>query len=276
MTATGLLELRAGRFRMLTWGEGDETVLFLHGLTGVAEAWLPTVRLLSPGRRYVALDQRGHGQSPADPGLDYSAGAFVRDAVEAIEQIGAPLHLVGHSMGARVALLAAARYPQLLLSTAIIDIGPEASRANIRDTVAGLDRRPERFESREEALAFAFRKRTPTGDDEAIFLARLVAADDGSFRWRSPAAVLAECVSRQRSRSYWQDWRRIRGRAMLVHGGSSTEVSTAIADRMHHENSSVRFERLDGVGHNIPLIAPGALAGLLEDFWGVSTRIGTQ
>ncbi len=267
MTGEQHFALTAGDFRALTWGNGDETVLFLHGLTGVAEVWGPTISHLPGSRRYVALDQRGHGQSPHAASLDYSAGAFGRDTVEVLDCLGTNTHLVGHSMGARIALLVAARHPRKVRSTTIIDIGPEASRKNIADTVAGLARRQERFAERQAALAFGFRSRQPTPDEEAIFLARLKEHADGSLTWRSPADVLAECVTRQRSRSYWTDWRSIRGPAMFIHGGASTEVTTAIADRMNATNQSVRFERLHDIAHNVPLIAPAALAALLEDFW---------
>lgn len=267
MTGEQWLKLKAGSFRTLSWGAGHETVLFLHGLTGVAEVWGPTVSKLTPGRRYVALDQRGHGQSPRDQNLDYSTSAFLTDTLEVVSQLGTHVHLVGHSMGARIALLAAARHPDRLRSTTIIDIGPEASAKNIAGTVSGLANRPDRFSDRAEALAFGFRSRTPTPMDEAIFLARCEEQNDGSLTWRSSAEVLGECVRRQRSRGYWAEWRSIRGPAMFVHGAASAEVSTAVADRMHESNRRVRFERLPGVGHNVPLIAPDALAALLQDFW---------
>lgn len=267
MTTEGFVQLRAGRFRSLTWGQGDETVLFLHGLTGVAEVWGPTISHLGQHRRYVALDQRGHGQSPSGHELDYSARAFVRDMEQLLNELGGRIHLVGHSMGARVALLMAGRHPDALGSTTIVDIGPEASRKNINDTVRGLAGRPERFANRDEALGFAFRSRRPTPADEAIFLARLAVQPDGSYTWRSPAEVLAQCVTKQRGRGYWAEWRSIKGPAMFVHGGTSAEVSVGIADGMCTSNPGVRFERLAGVGHNIPLIAPEALAALLEDFW---------
>lgn len=267
MTTEAFVNLSAGSFRTLTWGTGAETVLFLHGLTGVSEVWGPTVSHLPPGRRYVALDQRGHGQSARGTALDYSAGAFVRDTREVINLLGGKVHLVGHSMGARIALIMAARFPGQLVSSTVVDIGPEASRKNIADTVAGLSRRPESFADRDAALAFGFRSRVPTAADEAVYMARLQRHADGSYTWLSPRDALNACVTRQRSRNYWKEWRQIRGPAMFVHGGASAEVSTGIAHRMRQSNPSVRFERLTDVGHDVPLIAPQTLAGLLDGFW---------
>lgn len=262
--------LGAGPFRALTWGAGEETVLFLHGLSGVAEVWGPTVAALPATRRYVALDQRHHGQSPS-PSAAPSATAMAGDVVGAIQALGSPIHLVGHSMGARIAVVLAARNPERLHSVTVIDIGPEASRANITATVAALTSRPSRFANRDEALAFAFRHRAPTDLDRHIFLARLEQHAGGSLTWRSEAADLAACVASQRARSYWREWRRIRVPALFIHGERSTEVPTAIADKMVRENPGVAFERFSGVGHNIPLLAPSQLAQSLERHWTASS-----
>lgn len=260
------LDLPAGPFRALTWGSGQETVLFLHGLTGVAEVWGPTVAHLATGRRYVALDQRGHGQSPR-PSTGYGTGAFVRDTLAAIDRLGAPVHLVGHSMGARIAILVAVRHPAALRTVAIVDIGPEASKANIQATLAGVSSRPETFANEAEALAFAFRNREPAPGAAAMFLARLEPAGAGQLRWRSSREALEQTVRSHRGRGYWREWRSIRLPALFIHGGASNEVSVAVADRMRAANPSVRFERYASVGHNIPLIAPEQLAHSLGQFW---------
>ena len=268
------IELPAGRFRTLSWGSGAETVLFLHGLTGVAEVWQPTVDSLPKGRRYVALDQRGHGQSPHTPG-HYSANDMASDVRAAIDLLGSPVHLVGHSMGARIAIVVAARHPELLRTVSIVDIGPEASRSNIAGTVRGLATRPEEFADEAAALAFAFRTRAPTEPDKRIFLARLSPAADGSLTWRSSREALTECVTRQRGRNYWAEWRRIVVPTLFIHGGTSNEVSTAIADRMRVENPRARFARFEGTGHNIPLLAPEKLASALYEHWTASAASAT-
>lgn len=265
------VDLRDGKFRTLTWGDGPETVLFLHGLSGVSEVWGPTVANLPTDMRYVALDQRGHGQSPSSPELKYTPGSFVSDTVQAINALGGPVHLVGHSMGARIAMLVAARRPELTRSVAIVDIGPEASKSNIEATTRGIRSRPDHFISKAAALAFAFRSRQPTPDDEAIFLARLRQEKDGKLTWLSPVETLVACVSSQRNQSYWRDWKAISGPGLYVHGGTSNEVTVFIADKMRAMNPRLGFIRLDGVGHNIPLIAPALLAAELTTLWQSTT-----
>jgi len=274
---TRWLDLPAGRFRALEWPGHEPAAIFLHGLTGVAEVWGPTITRLGAGRPgCIAIDQRGHGQS-AKPANGYHVGAFVTDLLEVLDAAGLERpHLVGHSMGARVAMVAAARYPERFRSVAIVDIGPEAWRANWADSVAAFDRMPREFATLEEALGRAGRIRggesldaALASDDElrGIAAARFEQTADGKFRWRADIEALKKTVRSHRSRNYWAEWRRLSLPALFVRGGTSNEVRPAIAERMRRANPSARYLELDGVGHNIPLIAPGRLAQALSESW---------
>jgi pimeloyl-ACP methyl ester carboxylesterase len=88
-------------------------LVLLHGLTFDRVMWQPALaglRAADPGRQVLALDLPGHGDSPAWPRYDVGS---VADAVySAVRQAGlsAPV-VVGHSLGAIVAMDYAARYP---------------------------------------------------------------------------------------------------------------------------------------------------------------------
>jgi pimeloyl-ACP methyl ester carboxylesterase len=77
---------------------------------------------IAGGRRLLAYDRRGFGSSSRDAIFD--AGLFDRDAgdlaglLEALA--AAPAHLVGHSDGATVALVAAYRYPEVVASVTAV------------------------------------------------------------------------------------------------------------------------------------------------------------
>ncbi len=71
--------------------------------------------LLGAGRRVIAPDARGHGESekPHDPSF-YGEDRMARDLIALLDHVGAPqVDLVGYSMGAVVALLVAAREPRV-------------------------------------------------------------------------------------------------------------------------------------------------------------------
>jgi pimeloyl-ACP methyl ester carboxylesterase len=259
--------LREGAFRALEWQGKGRTAIFLHGLSGVAEVWTPTIDALDESRPHcIAIDQRGHGHSP-QPENAYRVADYVTDVVDLVKAIGAPVDLVGHSMGARVALVAAARHPQLFRSAAIVDIGPEAWQANINESVAAFARMPDEFRSLEAALEYGSRGRRGSLAAERFFLPRLRRTPGGRYRWLASREALVETVTLHRARNYWAEWEAIDIPALLVRGGKSNELRPHIAEQMRARNGNVRFVEIPDVGHNIPLIAPERLAAELTAFW---------
>lgn len=92
--------------RTLQSGQGTPVVL-IHGFGGDLSAWRPLVGRLSTNLPVMALDLPGHGASKAHP-----VGRF-EDIVAAVGETlrlhGTPVHLVGHSVGAAVAMALTAR-----------------------------------------------------------------------------------------------------------------------------------------------------------------------
>ncbi len=276
------VDLPAGRFRLLGWDGNHPPALFLHGLTAVAEVWGPTIDALGTDcPQCLALDQRGHGHSPKPP-HGYSVGDYVKDAAATIQALGlAPVHLVGHSMGARVAMVLAARRPGLLRSVTIIDIGPEAWKANWEQTVEGIDRIPLSFPSLEAAPGAGAASRGGESTDAAfraaqrqsIARARLQLLPDGTVSWLASREALKQTVIAHRSRGYWSEWKRVQPPALLIRGSTSNELRPAIRDRMREINPAVGFVEFAGIGHNVPLLAPEQLAATLREFWKQAAKI---
>jgi pimeloyl-ACP methyl ester carboxylesterase len=90
-------------------GEGPP-VLFLHGLTNRRQGWGPVTDLLVGDFTCLRIDLRGHGDS--SPASDYGIGALVGDVRAVADEFGveAPA-IVGHSLGATVAVVCAALNP---------------------------------------------------------------------------------------------------------------------------------------------------------------------
>ena len=82
-------------------------IVLIHGVGLRAEAWNKQIDALSPHFRIVAVDMPGHGESPM---LESSSAlADYTDVVAAT--IEEPALLIGHSMGAMIALDLACRFP---------------------------------------------------------------------------------------------------------------------------------------------------------------------
>jgi pimeloyl-ACP methyl ester carboxylesterase len=99
-------------------GVQGEPILFVHGSLSWGAATWAAQRPLAARWRLRFLDRRGFGLSPARAGgVD-----FELDADDVAELLAAePGHLVGHSYGAVVSLLAAARAPEAVRSLTVIE-----------------------------------------------------------------------------------------------------------------------------------------------------------
>lgn len=104
---------------LTSWGEGphDGAIVLLHGMLSSADYWTDVATRIS-GRRVLALDLLGFGSSPRPRWSDYTyddhGGAIVA-ALEA-SKVRGPITLVGHSMGALIALRLAAERPEVVRS----------------------------------------------------------------------------------------------------------------------------------------------------------------
>jgi pimeloyl-ACP methyl ester carboxylesterase len=102
-------------------GGAGTPVVFLHGVSGDHQSFLPFLEELGQGWRGVALDFRGHGRSGRAGGR-YRVPDFAADVVALIEsELGGPAVLAGHSLGALVATWLTARRPDLVRGALLED-----------------------------------------------------------------------------------------------------------------------------------------------------------
>ena len=130
--------LHGQRFHYTEWGApAAPPVVLLHGITGHARTWDDEARLLAERRRVLVLDQRGHGDSDPAPDGDYGDDALLGDLDAFVHALGlGRVSLLALSLGGRVAINYAGRYPARVERLVVVDIGPEiapAGRARVGD-----------------------------------------------------------------------------------------------------------------------------------------------
>ena len=106
-----------------TEGEGRPLII-LHGVFGTADNWVTLAKKFGRYRKVYLIDQRNHGQSPHS--LDFTYDAMVNDIRLFLmaHDIIKP-DILGHSMGGKVAMFFAVKYPDLLNKLMVIDIAPK-------------------------------------------------------------------------------------------------------------------------------------------------------
>lgn len=117
-----LRDVRVGRLSLstLTMGDGRD-VLLLHGLGATKASFLDTAAALSRDHRVHALDLPGFGSSSKPAVAPYDARWFARVVLGAMDELGVErAHVVGNSMGGRVAIEVALTDPARVSALALL------------------------------------------------------------------------------------------------------------------------------------------------------------
>ena len=98
------------------------TLLIVHGLFGSARNWGGIARRMADVRRVLSVDMRNHGDSFRSETHSYPEMA--EDLAAVIRDEGAPVDVVGHSMGGKAAMALALTHPDLVNRLVVADIAP--------------------------------------------------------------------------------------------------------------------------------------------------------
>ncbi len=107
-----VLDTPVARISTIQAGAG-EPLIAIHGLGGTKGSFLPTVAELAPHFHVIAADLPGFGDSSKPLRASYDPSYFARAIVALMDALGLErAHLVGNSLGGRVAIELAIRYPR--------------------------------------------------------------------------------------------------------------------------------------------------------------------
>lgn len=237
-------------------GEGTPVVL-LHAGAGSSIQWTGFQQHLGDGYRTVAPDLPSHGKTPEPPGVSAdNVVALLADGVAALAAAERePVHLIGHSWGAILALSVAMTHPELLASVTLVEpVCFDALRLAGRLDLYAV--------ARDEAVALA--ALTAVGEHERAI--RLLLRQWGFGIWD----VLSERQQRALVRSApavigygllgglrWQVTREalraVRVPTLVVYGDEGPAACAPIAQLLAREIPGARGECIVGAGHMLPL-----------------------
>lgn len=180
---TRTVEIGAGA--SIAWdcaGVGDPTLL-IPGQAVTRESWAPVVPALARHVRVITMDHRGIGGSSEGDDPEGTTRGMAHDVVRFLDALGiARVHVVGHSLGGRVAQWVALDSPErvgglVLLSTTAGDAGGQTrSEQATRDLASGDPQRlgphfftEEHWRAHPDAMGVFVRKEGSVGTRRRAF-----------------------------------------------------------------------------------------------------------
>lgn len=236
------------RLHCVEWGPADAPpVLLVHGITGNARNWSAFAELVARAHRLIAVDLRGHGESAYAEGEAYEHLDYMADLLLACEQLGAPVPMVGHSIGGHVCLILAALRPELVASLVVVDVEAFPPREQ-PEKLRQLGRHPHPVFPDLAAVAGDIRERLPGAPDRIVTAKAendTVSQSDGTRVYRFDRAVLRR-VTAPDARPYLP---RVRCPVLLVRGENSHVMRRQAAREMAARIPRAAVVEIAGAAH---------------------------
>jgi pimeloyl-ACP methyl ester carboxylesterase len=274
-----------GRISTLTMGAGPD-VLLLHGLGGAKSSFFDTAAALSrSGYRVHAIDFPGFGGSSKPATAPYHARWLADTVVGTMDELGIDrAHLVGNSMGGRVALEVGMRHPERVHALALLCPAVAFIKRGFHPVVRlarpELGLLPHRFTRSMVAGQFWSMFHDPDAVDPAV---ADVAVDEFQRLYASAGARIAFlCAARNiyldkpyGKNGFYSRLGELRAPALFVWGSHDPLIPAAFKRHVARWLPAAEHIVLEGCGHVPQVERPEQTNGLLTRFLGRADALGT-
>lgn len=241
-----------------------QPLLIMHGVFGSLDNWQTLAKRLAEHYNVFLIDLRNHGRSPHSDEFDYDAMAA--DVLELVDDLQLPTPaIMGHSMGGKVAMNYALKYPTRITKLIVVDIAPKAyppHHDEIIDALQSVDLST--VTSRGEVDA-QLAKTIPEEDIRLFLMKNLYRQEDGTFGWRlnleaidknygEIAAAITSDVPFKKS-------------TLFIKGGRSGYIKPEdVYGSIEHLFTLVEIETIPEAGHWVHAQAPDKVYELVTNF----------
>jgi esterase len=245
-------------------GDGRPTIVLLHGLFGSCANWHSMARRFEDRCHLLVPDLRNHGRSPHLDGMAYPVMAD--DVLRLLdEQELDAVHLVGHSMGGKVAMWLALEHPRRVRGLMPVDMAPvryDHSFQRILDALDSVTTGPVN-DRRDADRLLALRLESPAL--RAYLLQNLIPGPAG-WRWRFHLPALRRCMPQILGFPENPTDMQFPGATLFVYGGRSDYVNPARFEAARSLFPYARARIIPDAGHWVYSEAPDAFAATLASF----------
>lgn len=243
-------------------GDEADTVVLIHGLFGDLDNLKSASRALQENYHVVNIDLRNHGSSPWTESMRFVEMAADLEAL--LDKLNIKqAHILGHSLGGKVAMEFALEQPTRVHSLIIADIAPVAYDARHNTILDALEAVPiSNVNSRQDADKAL--SKTIESKGVRQFLLKNLRKTDNGWEWRLNLAGLRKCYADLIGAPAQEG--EFTGPVLFIRGGDSDYIQ-----EQHREAITSRFPKAEAKtiaesGHWLHAEKPTVFNGLVERF----------
>lgn len=250
-----------------------QRIVFVHGLMAFSANWRKIANFLESDFQSLIYDQRGHGRS-FKPEQGYTPQDLAEDLNKITDELGwNSFHLVGHSMGARVAMVFAYHYPEKVRTLCLEDMGASVQPESYKYYENMLNIVPTPFENKESVKRFFqqqfLQKFTPHENPEVLstFLqANIEERENGYYDWKFSKRGIVEIVRQGHVKDRWLELSSFKMPVLLIRGQNSHVLRSDEYQKMLEINPNITGYEVSGAGHWVHYERAQEFTGVLKDF----------
>jgi pimeloyl-ACP methyl ester carboxylesterase len=256
------------QIQLAVWEGKRKSILCIHGLTANSRFWDCVASALTPQHRIIAMDLRGRGRSDK-PHTGYSLERHCKDVLALMDDQGLerPV-LMGHSLGAFISLVFAAKHPERVNRLILVDGGGKLSDTQMAKVFVGikpsLDRLGQVFPSFEAYLSMM--KQTPflqpwNSYMETYFRYEVEEVEGGVRSRVHPKHIEEEAVNLRKEDST-QFYSRVSCPTLILRATNGMlaqddlVLPEDVANRMAREIPDAKLVEIEGTNHYTILFQP--------------------
>lgn len=245
-----------------TGDRSKPAIVLLHGLFASTQNWQSVSKRLKNHFNVFNVDLPNHGLSPRTEVANYQE--MVDGVVALIEKLKKPVHLLGHSMGGKVAMMVCLQHPQLVSKLIVEDIAPKTYPLWFAPIIQALANCPiGSVQSRMEADQW-LKKDIPDLALRMFLLTNLTRNDQGRFEWRVNLDALirggAEVAGFPCESGCSQT------PALWINGGSSEYVKAEDEELIRSRFPNAEIHCFEAADHWVHARHPEAFSDIVREF----------
>ncbi len=241
----------------LEYGDSSNpnVIICAHGLTRNAHDFHKIATVLSKNFRVISLSYPGrHLSEHLKNNKYYNYGVYIKDSLLLLKQLKIDkTSWIGTSMGGIIGMVLASKYPKVISSLIINDIGPYIPTGPLIKITEYAKKPPvfDDFASAKQYLKLIYSQFGIDDEEDWDYATKhsFVRHDGGKYiMFYDPAIIDNVSPKKRKPVDIWRIWSKINCKLLLVHGVKSNILEQTTVDKMK-ETKEMDIYRVEYAGH---------------------------